>query len=104
MKRTVLILLLGFICTFLYTWYIKILEDIVSIDKFDISYETINLQNGKHWENHCLFLTNILTVKHLTPWLNLIQDHIMIEFIILEEVKIINNILIIFQLDTNKKQ
>ena len=44
MKRTVLILLFGFACTFLYTVYLKILEDMVSIDKFYISYETINLQ------------------------------------------------------------
>ena len=44
MKRTVLILLFGFSCTFLYTMYLKILEDIISIDKFHISYETINLQ------------------------------------------------------------
>jgi len=44
MKRTIIISLFGFSCTFLYTGYLKILEDIVSIDKFDISYETINLQ------------------------------------------------------------
>ena len=44
MKRTILILLFGFSCTLLYTGYLKILEDRVSIDKFNISYETINLQ------------------------------------------------------------
>jgi len=44
MKRTILILLFGFSCTLLYTGYLKLLEDRVSIDKFDISYETINLQ------------------------------------------------------------
>ena len=44
MKRTILILLFGFLCTLLYTWYLKILEDRVSTDKFYISYETINLQ------------------------------------------------------------
>ena len=44
MKRTILILLFGFSCTFLYSWYLKILEDAVFIDRFDISYETINLQ------------------------------------------------------------
>ena len=44
MKRTIIISLFGFSCTFLYTWYLKILEDAVFIDRFDISYETINLQ------------------------------------------------------------
>ena len=36
MKRTIIISLFGFSCTFLYTGYLKILEDIVSIEKFDI--------------------------------------------------------------------
>jgi len=73
MKRTILILLFGFSCTLLYTGYLKLLEDRVSIDKFDISYETINLQienvmrMGDRWQafgkSMSLFNHNITSEK-----------------------------------------